>query len=529
MVQFADYENHFKIIDGIKSKFDSPDSQLEISSTSPLQVPSQILKLIGTSVGAVSYEYLSSIKNLHKVMLLNLDKFKELLIDSVPDYSVLTTTGLLEKPLGFVRLEIIHLFYALLQANNPEIDEAFAKNHILEVLIDLFFEYEYNSFLHNHVNNIIITIFLNANDNRFKLLTNEQDRTEFLSLNSLDKWKEKQMNLIQMLNYVWSDRECSQHINRIIENEEFGDQLVQETEDVEFRDQIVQEVNQFINQLLKNQSTIKTRYSSLIGQLFNECNLLERVMNKYKSIANDKLTTKPIPTHKSNLIDFAKIMNRFLNEYQEPENSLPVELIEKTNYLKLKDDWQIFASTELVSVDNKIIEAEQSIKNQQSAEKCLRKFVFHNKEAQIKFQSPYNPEDYKLNRPSVSSLLQPDTGESARFARCFERKHFFESFSENLLEKNTELSEQFKASYLNLMNEKIKQNKFNLIIDDQQFDETNRIEDVESETDQSKLNLTKETEESKEISSLNEKDNLFEPIASSSNISNELNIPMECT
>lgn len=72
---------------------------------------------------------------LHKVVQLNLEKFKKLLIDSVPDYSVQTTVGLIEKPLGFARLEIIHFFYALLLTNNPETNEAFAKNNILTILI----------------------------------------------------------------------------------------------------------------------------------------------------------------------------------------------------------------------------------------------------------------------------------------------------------------------------------------------------------------------------------------------------------
>ena len=110
LVQFTDYENHFKIIDNIKAKFSQPDTQTDA------------LSMIGSAVGAVSYEYLASVKNLHRVLLSNLDKFKQLLVDSVPDYTVVTTTGPINKPLGFVRLEIVHLFYALLQANNPAID-----------------------------------------------------------------------------------------------------------------------------------------------------------------------------------------------------------------------------------------------------------------------------------------------------------------------------------------------------------------------------------------------------------------------
>ena len=131
LVQFIDYENHFKIVDSIKMKFNSNEFDRCNLNDNPLK----ILNLIHSSIGAVSHEYLISIKNLHKVMLANLDKFKNLLLESIPDYSIKTTTGLIEKPLGFVRLEIIHLFYALLQANNPEINNAFADNKILEILI----------------------------------------------------------------------------------------------------------------------------------------------------------------------------------------------------------------------------------------------------------------------------------------------------------------------------------------------------------------------------------------------------------
>lgn len=498
LVQFADYENHFKIIENIKSKFNQPDVNLN-----------DVLTLMGSAVGAVAYEYLASIKALHRVMLRNLDGFKRLLVETVPDYTVLTTTGTISKPLGFVRLEIVHLFYALLQANNPEMDEAFAEHHILEVLVDLFFEYEYNSFLHNHVNNIVTVIFLNANDSRFKLFSNETERSEFLAIDTLTKWLEKGLSYRTVFNIVWSDRECLQNAKRLMEE-------IDESSAVsdELKERIAAEITQIVHESLLNYQTspVKTNYTSLISQVFLDCNLLERLMERFQSILSEKNAspiTKPVPTHKGNLIDIAKIVNRFLAEFEG--DTLPAELLESASFAGVREAWQTFSANELVLVDNKIIETEQSIKNQQTAEQDFRRYLMQAKIKPLDLDMPFAPKDYEFSVSPFETHLDNDLRQ------------------QNLWREQVSLIMPSLRSFDGL-EAKFAENVFlkKIAIKDQQFDEK-PFDGVDlAETLQSKLDSTKETEEGEQISSLNEKDHLFEPLASSSNISNELNIEMDC-
>ena len=370
---------------------------------------------------------------------------------------------------------------------------------------DLFFEYEYNSFLHNHVNNIGITVFLNANPSRLKLKTNEQEKLDFLSLNSIEKWKENKIDFNCIVDLVWSDRECLQHAKQVIEEAIESEQL---EEDNEFKEAINQQINEFIKQLLSHEITTKTKYSNLIAQIFSECNLLERIMIKYKAILNDQNQSNsiPIPTHKSNLIDFAKLINRFLNEYSDLPDSLPIELKEETNYLRIKEEWQQFTANELVRIDSKIIEVEQSIQNQQTAEQDFRRFVLQSR---------------------VKTLIL-DHNRFMQFNDVEKLNYFFETQFDS--ELRNKISPEMPNIETDLMHRTVCYSEENCIVidDQQQFDETNLIEESENEAEQSKLNLTKASEASEQISSLTDKDHLFEPLASSSNISNELNIEMDC-
>ena len=505
LVQFIDYENHFKIIENIKTKFNQMDAQTE-----------PVLGIVGSAVGAVAYKYLASVKNLHRVMLSNLGRFKQLLVESVPDYTVQTTTGLISKPLGFVRLEIVHLFYALLQANNPELDEAFAKHRILEVLIDLFFEFEYNSFLHNYVNNIVAVIFLNANDSRFKLISDERKRADFLAVENLLQWQEKGLNYREVFNIVWSDRECLQHAKKL--SEEMDDSpMAGDSTGIsdELREKISGEVNKLIHEsLVTCQPTpCKTKYTSLISQIFTECNLLKRLMEKLNTILSEKSSspiTKPVPTHKGNLVDIAKIINRFLSEFEA--GGLPAQLLENVSFTVISEAWQAFAANELLLVDKKIIETEQSIKSQQTAEQDFRKYLIQAPIKPLDLVVPFSLTDYDFSVAPFDTHLDDDIRRNAPW----EQEKFI----------------MFKDLFKDKRNIETSQNFFKGIeIKDSQFDEydLDRTDIPRLETPKlSAVYSAKETEEGEQTSSLNEKDNLFEPLASSSNISNELNIEMDC-
>jgi len=488
LVQFVDCDNYIKIIEDIKKKFESTQHDGEWL----------YITAIKHSITSSSFKYLSSIKTLHKVVLRNLDKFKTLLIESVPDYSIQTTTGFVQKPLGFLRLEIIQFFYTLLLANNPAIDDAFAKHQILSILIDLFFEYEFNSFLHNHVNNIVTTIFLNANQNRFKLLTNEQEKANFLELDTADKWKNNNLSLIQMINLIWSDHECVDFVNRNVSLEILPDISNQDDFDSISDATTSQRV---VNPFLKSE----LEYTNLVAQLFDECNLVERIMNKYKSILNQENPLKAVPSHKSNLIDIGEQINNYLNEYEKYKGHLPEKLMQKTNFAKLKEDWIKFSNNELMSVKNKIIEIEQSVKNQIDAEQDLLKYTYQHRIGPIDFESPYVESDYKFSR------------------------NLFETDLEKKLRKKLEPEIPVMSMMMNQSMDYFSKFKGDINTFQKKFDEERSIEDDEK---QKEMKSTSEDAEqysqmSEQISSLTDRENIFQPLASSSNISNELNIEMD--
>jgi len=69
-----------------------------------------------------------------------------------------TTCGVLQVPLGRTRLWLAKLCSALLSTNHPPLNSALASANMATVLLDLFFEYSLNNFLHAQVESCIHSI-----------------------------------------------------------------------------------------------------------------------------------------------------------------------------------------------------------------------------------------------------------------------------------------------------------------------------------------------------------------------------------
>ena len=80
-----------------------------------------------------------------------LPQLTALLLSPPPKPSVTTTAGVLTVPLGKSRLAIAKLLAALLNTHSPGLNSALAEANTLTVLLDLFFEYSLNNFLHAQV------------------------------------------------------------------------------------------------------------------------------------------------------------------------------------------------------------------------------------------------------------------------------------------------------------------------------------------------------------------------------------------
>ncbi|XP_077329702.1 serine/threonine-protein phosphatase 6 regulatory subunit 2 isoform X2 [Lithobates pipiens] len=87
-----------------------------------------------------------------------LKDFHHLLQHPPKKESILTTIGVLEEPLGNARLHTTRLIAALLHANTPSVNQELCRLGTMDLLLDLFFRYTWNNFLHVQVELCIAAI-----------------------------------------------------------------------------------------------------------------------------------------------------------------------------------------------------------------------------------------------------------------------------------------------------------------------------------------------------------------------------------
>ncbi|XP_032444912.1 serine/threonine-protein phosphatase 6 regulatory subunit 2a isoform X2 [Xiphophorus hellerii] len=81
----------------------------------------------------------------------HLKDFQQLLLDPPKKSAILMTVGILEQPLGNARLHVARLVAALLQTSAPSICQELCNLATMDLLLDLFFKYTWNNFLHLQV------------------------------------------------------------------------------------------------------------------------------------------------------------------------------------------------------------------------------------------------------------------------------------------------------------------------------------------------------------------------------------------
>lgn len=77
--------------------------------------------------------------------------FHQLLLNPPQKTPILTTIGLLEEPLGNARLHVARLIAALIQTNTASVNQELCRLSTMDLLLDLFFKYTWNNFLHLQV------------------------------------------------------------------------------------------------------------------------------------------------------------------------------------------------------------------------------------------------------------------------------------------------------------------------------------------------------------------------------------------
>ncbi|XP_006876472.1 PREDICTED: serine/threonine-protein phosphatase 6 regulatory subunit 2 [Chrysochloris asiatica] len=88
--------------------------------------------------------------------------FHCLLLSPPKKSAILTTIGVLEEPLGNARLHGARLVAALLHTNTPSVNQELCRLNTMDLLLDLFFKYAWNNFLHFQVELCIAAILSHA-------------------------------------------------------------------------------------------------------------------------------------------------------------------------------------------------------------------------------------------------------------------------------------------------------------------------------------------------------------------------------
>ncbi|XP_040493701.1 serine/threonine-protein phosphatase 6 regulatory subunit 2 isoform X2 [Ursus maritimus] len=91
-----------------------------------------------------------------------LKDFHQLLLSPPKKKAILTTIGVLEEPLGNARLHGARLMAALLHTNTASINQELCRLNTMGLLLDLFFKYTWNNFLHFQVELCIAAILSHA-------------------------------------------------------------------------------------------------------------------------------------------------------------------------------------------------------------------------------------------------------------------------------------------------------------------------------------------------------------------------------
>uniref|UniRef100_A0A673YC51 Protein phosphatase 6, regulatory subunit 2a n=1 Tax=Salmo trutta TaxID=8032 RepID=A0A673YC51_SALTR len=131
----------------------------------------------------------------------HLKDFQQLLLNPPKKSAILTTVGLLEEPLGNARLHVARLVAALLQTSAPSVCQELCKLTTMDQLLDLFFKYSWNNFLHFQVELCVASILNHS-------VPEERDSVEETTLhNTLVAHLFQKCRLVQRILDAWEEND----------------------------------------------------------------------------------------------------------------------------------------------------------------------------------------------------------------------------------------------------------------------------------------------------------------------------------
>ncbi|XDV29153.1 hypothetical protein PO909_032306 [Leuciscus waleckii] len=208
----------------------------------------------------------------------HLKHFHHLLLNPLKKCVMLTTMGVLEEPFGNARLYASRLMAALLYTRSPRIHQELCQMNMINLLLDLFFKFSWNNFLHIQVEHCVSAILNQSTQNgkthdspdQIQLETQNSDRSDMFTSCDLIKHLLKDCRLVQRILDAWEENDKTQkaggmrrgymgHLTRI------ANTVVQNAE----REQEQTQITQLIKELPED---YKARWEQFVNETLMETN-----------------------------------------------------------------------------------------------------------------------------------------------------------------------------------------------------------------------------------------------------------------
>ncbi|KFP64003.1 Serine/threonine-protein phosphatase 6 regulatory subunit 2, partial [Cariama cristata] len=244
-----------------------------------------------------------------------LKDFHQLLLNPPKKTAILTTIGVLEEPLGNARLHGSRLIAALLHTNTPSINQELCRLSTMNLLLDLFFKYTWNNFLHFQVE-LSIAAILSHSVQEGKTTTNDlESKEEVLNGNVAAENLETPANNTENIMVTHLFQKCCL-VQRILDAWEANDKIQAEGG---MRRGNMGHLTRIANAVVQNmeKGPMQTQISEFIKELPEDCR------GRWESFVEETLTE----TNRRNTVDLVSTHHlHSSSEDEDIESAFPNEL-----------------------------------------------------------------------------------------------------------------------------------------------------------------------------------------------------------
>lgn len=244
-----------------------------------------------------------------------LKDFHQLLLSPPKKTAILTTIGVLEEPLGNARLHGSRLIAALLHTNTPSINQELCRLSTMDLLLDLFFKYTWNNFLHFQVELSIAAILSHSVQEGRTTANDSESREEVLNGNVTTENQETPENNTENIMVTHLFQKCCL-VQRILDAWEANDKIQAEGG---MRRGNMGHLTRIANAVVQNmeKGPMHTQISEFIKELPEDCR------GRWESFVEETLTE----TNRRNTVDLVSTHHlHSSSEDEDIESAFPNEL-----------------------------------------------------------------------------------------------------------------------------------------------------------------------------------------------------------